>query len=92
MPETENDEKDEKEKPTWIVEDGDKGHRDDGYEINDPALSPKKGIGDVTPVELSDRKEIERCYEEAYPTCVSDGMEHDVGCFGNFADNESLNE
>ena len=50
MPETEEDEEDEKEKPSRVIEDGNEGHDDDGNEEDDPTPSPKKGIGNVASI------------------------------------------
>ena len=92
MPESKNDEEDDKNKPSRIVKDGNKGHDGNGDKEDNPALPAKKGIGDVAPIELSDREEVEGSDKKAHPPRISDGMEDDVVSLRNLTNDDSLNE
>jgi phosphoglycerol transferase MdoB-like AlkP superfamily enzyme len=50
MPESKEDDKDEKEEPSWIVEYGDKGHYSNGNEENNPASFPEETVSDVASI------------------------------------------
>ncbi len=92
MPESKNNEEDDKKKPSGIVKDGNKGHDSNGDEENDPTLPPKQGIGDMPPIELSNRKKVESSDKETHPPRIPDGMKNNVVCLRNLTNDESLNE
>ena len=50
MSKAEEDEENEKEKPSWILEDGDIGHDGDGDEKDNTALLTEESIGNVASV------------------------------------------
>jgi hypothetical protein len=59
MPKAEQDDKDEKKKPSRIVKYGDKGHDNNSDEEDNPTLSSKETISDVPSVQLSNGEEIQ---------------------------------
>lgn len=83
MSETEEDEENKKEKPSWIVEYGNEGHDNDGDEENNSTSPSEKGIGNVASVQLSDRKEVEGSDKKANPSCIPYGMKKDIIIFRN---------
>ena len=48
--EAEENDENEQEKPSGVIEDGDEGHESDGEEENSPTLPPKEGIGNVASI------------------------------------------
>lgn len=92
MPEAEEDHQDEHENPSRIVEDGDETHDRDGDEEDGAAPSSEEGIGDMSSIQLSHRKEVKGGDEEADPPGISDGMKHHINIFGNLSQDQSLDE
>lgn len=92
MSEPKEDHQDEHENPSRIVEDGDETHDCDGDEENGAAPLSEEGIGDMSPIQLSHRKEVEGGDKEADPSGISDGMKHHINIFGNLSQDQSLDE
>ena len=55
MPESKEDEKGKQENPSRIIKNSNEGHSGSGREVDNPTPPPKKGIGNMTSIELSDR-------------------------------------
>ena len=92
MPKTEKNDEDEQEKPSGVVENGDKGHHRNGDEKDGFTLFPKESIGDMAPVELSDGEKIESCYKETHPSGITYGMKKNIMILRNRTDDQPLNE
>jgi hypothetical protein len=50
MSEAEEDDENEQEKPSWVVENGNEGHDSDSDEENSPTPLSKEGIGNVASI------------------------------------------
>jgi hypothetical protein len=92
MPKTEEDDEDEQEKPSGIVENGDKGHHRNGDEEDGFTPFPKESIGNMASVKLPDRKKIEGRDEKTHPSGITDGVKKDIMILRNRTDDQPLNE
>ncbi len=90
--ETKEDHEDEQENPSGIVEDRDKTHDCNGDEEDGAAPFSEEGIGDVAPVQLSHRNQIEGGDEETDPSGISDRMEQNIKAFRNLSHHQFLNK
>lgn len=90
--ETEKDDEDEQEKPSRIVENGDKGHNDNCGEENDAASAAEKGICDMPAIELTDGKKIEGGDKETHPSRITDRMQDDIVVVRHLSQYQSLEE
>lgn len=77
-------------KPADIVEYRKYAEAQDHTVINPVAPAAEHRIHDMPPVELADGQEIERRHEEADPTRICEGMEHELVPLGNPAYEQRL--
>ncbi len=76
MFEPQQDHEDQKEKPGDRIEDEDIGCDRDDNSRNPPGFRSKKSISDMTPVKLTNGKQVECSYKKANPSGISKRMNH----------------
>jgi hypothetical protein len=92
MAHSEDDEEDDKSQPSGVIEYSENGHEENDCPKDPAALPAKKGIYDMTTVQLSDGDKIEGRDEKADPARISGRMKDHVVTGRNPAEHEPLED